>query len=129
VLPRRRYTALRAAEPLGSKIGAFVGIHAPFHDRDAGAITTTRAHGIDLCRKLRAPARLHFGGKDGDTPPADVAEVRTVARDVAKTLETHAYPLAEHGFALFTDDACRRADSLQVHTGSGAFLRRHLPRD
>lgn len=121
-----RLCALPAGRQLGDEIGAFIGIHTPFHDRDTVAITTARPLGIDLYRELRAPTQRHLGGQDGDTPP-DVTEPRTVARDVTKALEAHTYPLAEHAFALFTVGDWRRAHDARTCTLAGALLRRHLP--
>jgi len=122
------YTALLwGAEPYGSEVEVFVGIHTPFHNRADGRITTTRPQGIDLYRKLSAPTQLHFGGADAYTPAVDIAEVEAVAKETSKTLEWYTYPGAEHGFALFTDPAYRKKATDKLHGRAREFLRRHLP--
>jgi dienelactone hydrolase len=123
------YTALLwGAEPFGSEIDAFAGIHTPFRNRDGGRITSTRPQGIDLYRKLAAPAQLHFGGDDPYTPAADIADVKTVAKETNKKLALHIYPFAAHGFALFTDPAYRKSATDAVNRRARDFLGRHLLR-
>jgi carboxymethylenebutenolidase len=123
------YTALLwGAEPFGSEIDTFVGIHTPFRNRDGARIINTRPQGIDLYRKLAAPAQLHFGGDDPYTPAADIEEVNAVAKETSKVLDSYIYPRAGHGFALFTDTAYRKEATDVLNGRVQQFLRRSLLR-
>lgn len=116
------------AGPHGHEVNALVGAHVALyngrHPNQRGE--WPRPHAIDLFRKFKGPVQLHQGGADVYTPPADLQEVREVARAMGKTLEMFVYEGAYHGFPMHTSDVYRPEYARLVQSRAASFLGRFL---
>ncbi|MSO71614.1 MAG: dienelactone hydrolase family protein [Alphaproteobacteria bacterium] len=70
----------------------------------------------------RCPMQLHFGGRDGSTPPDSIAAIRAAQPAV----ESHVYADAEHGFNCDQRASYHVASAALARTRTLAFFAKHL---